>query len=269
MPDIQAIVLDLDGTLLGSDKSISPRNYQTVKRCFDSGIHIIVATARPPRAADLFLNKFPFADYLVYYNGALISCKSKQIQRHISIPNEISQQIIKFIELHAPQSLISYEVNDVWYAYTPIPDSQRAPFGLRDNDPKPQVKDNDFLNSLSPTKILVKGYSAWQDIIVQFDDHVNVIATDGAVLVQIMQKSASKEQAVQWVFNDIGVKPENVMVFGDDFNDLGLFHMCGFPIAMENAISELKNCAAHVTDSNDQDGVAAAIERFVVSSFAQ
>ncbi|MGO4494999.1 HAD family hydrolase [Paenibacillus sp. 2RAB27] len=43
MSDIQAIVLDLDGTLLGSDKSISPRNYQSVKRCFDSGIHIIVA----------------------------------------------------------------------------------------------------------------------------------------------------------------------------------------------------------------------------------
>ncbi|WP_312894988.1 HAD hydrolase family protein [Paenibacillus eucommiae] len=54
------------------------------------------------------------------------------------------------------------------------------------------------------------------------------------------------------------------MVFGDDFNDLGLFRMSGFPVAMENAIIELKNCAAHVTDSNDNDGVAVAIERFVV-----
>ena len=87
MSDIQAIVLDLDGTLLGSDKSISPRNYQTVKRCYDSGIHIIVATARPPRAANQFVKNFPFVDYLVYYNGALITCKSKQTQRHISIPN--------------------------------------------------------------------------------------------------------------------------------------------------------------------------------------
>lgn len=47
MSDIKAIVLDLDGTLLGSDKSISPRNYRAVKACFDSGLHIIVATARP------------------------------------------------------------------------------------------------------------------------------------------------------------------------------------------------------------------------------
>ncbi|MNN37116.1 phosphoglycolate phosphatase [compost metagenome] len=85
------------------------------------------------------------------------------------------------------------------------------------------VIDNDFISALSPTKILVQGYSTWRDIIEQFSDHVNVIATDGGVLVQIMQKSASKEEAVQWVLNDIGVKPENVMVFGDDFNDLGLF----------------------------------------------
>ncbi|WP_091176690.1 HAD hydrolase family protein [Paenibacillus sp. 1_12] len=64
----------MDGTLLGSDKLISPRNYQAVKRCFDSGIHIIITTARPPSAANHFLKKFPFVDYIVYYNGALVTC---------------------------------------------------------------------------------------------------------------------------------------------------------------------------------------------------
>ena len=187
MSDIKAIVLDLDGTLLGSDKSISSRNYKAVKKCYDSGIHIIVATARPPRSANQFVKNFPFVDYLVYYNGALITCNSKQTQRHISIPNEILQQINKFIELHAPESLISYEVNDSWYACTPVPDSLRAQFGLRLNDPSPQIMDSDFISSLSPTKILVQGYSTWRDMIEQFGDHLNVIATDGGVLVQIMQ----------------------------------------------------------------------------------
>lgn len=264
MSKIQAIVLDLDGTLLSSDKAISPRNYQAVRKCFESGIHVIVATARPPRSANQFMKNFPFVDYMVYYNGALVSCESKKTKRHISIPLEISQQINKFIELRVPQSIISYEVNDSWYTCRPVPESQCAHLGIRSNDPKPQVVDNDFISSLSPTKILVLGCSAWRDIIEQFGDHVNVIATDGGVLVQIMQKSASKEEAVQWVLNEIGAKSENVMVFGDDFNDLGLFHMCGFPIAMENAIIELKNIATHITESNDNDGVAIAIEKFVV-----
>jgi len=268
MSNIQAIVLDLDGTLLGSDKSISPRNYEAVKRCFDAGIHIIIATARPPRAANHFVRKFPFVDYMVYYNGALVTCRSKQNERHISIPTEISQQISEFIELREPQSMISYEVNDSWYTCTPVPDSQYAHLGIRPNDPKPQVVNKDYIHSLSPTKILVLGCSIWRDIGEQFGDHVNVIATDDAVLVQIMHESASKEKAVQWVLSDIGVPSDNVMVFGDDFNDLGLFHMSGFPIAMGNAIIELKNCAAHTTDSNDNDGVAIAIERFVLSSLA-
>ncbi|GAA3409452.1 HAD family hydrolase [Paenibacillus hodogayensis] len=146
---------------------------------------------------------------MVYYNGALVTCKSKQNERHISIPMEISQQINKFIELRVPQSIISYEVNDSWYTCRPVPDSQCAQLGIRSNDPKPQV--------------------------------------------------------VDWVLSDIGVKAENVMVFGDDFNDLGLFQMCGFPVAMENAIIELKNGAKHVTQSNDQDGVAVALEKFIVA----
>lgn len=218
--DIQAIVLDLDGTLLSSDKSISPRNYQAVKRCFDSGVHIITATARPPRAANQFVKNFPFVDHMVYYNGAQVTCKSKQTQWHISIPMEISQQINKFIEVHAPHSLISYEVNDSWYTCAPVPDSQRAHYGIRANDPSPQVVDKNFIRSISPTKILVLGYSEWRDVIEQFSDHVNVIATDGGVLVQIMHKSASKENAVERVLNDIEVNLENVMVFGDDFRTI-------------------------------------------------
>jgi hydroxymethylpyrimidine pyrophosphatase-like HAD family hydrolase len=210
------------------------------------------------------VKNFPFADYMVYYNGALVTCKSKKTERLISIPVEISRQITQFIELSAPQSIISYEVNDSFYTCKPTPDSRSAQLGIRSNDPKPQMVDENFISLLSPTKILALGYSTWKDIIEPFGDHVNVIATDGGVLVQIMQKLASKEETVKWVLNELGVKSANVMVFGDDFNDLGLFHMCGFPVAMDNAIVELKHCARHITESNDNDGVAVALEKFVV-----
>ncbi|MBB3110976.1 hypothetical protein FHS18_003044 [Paenibacillus phyllosphaerae] len=208
MTEIQAIVLDLDGTLLDRHKSISPRNYSAVKRCYDSGIHIIVATARPPRIAEQFVQSLPFVDYLVFYNGALVKCKSKQTQQHISIPIEVSEQINEFMRLNEPQSTISYEVNDLWYTCTPVPETESAQFGARSNDAQPQVVDYDFIRSISPTKILALGYSNWRDVSQRFGDQVNVIATDGEVLVQIMHKSASKENAVKSVLNDIGVNPE-------------------------------------------------------------
>ncbi len=264
MSDIKAIVLDLDGTLLGSDKSVSPRNYRAVKRCFEAGIPIIVATARPPRAAVQFVKDIDFVDHMVFYNGALVTCKSKMTRQHISIPAEISRQINEFLTQHEPHPAITYEVNDSWYMCTSLSGSVLAQFGARPNDPHPQIVDSDWIRSISPTKILVTGYSNWRELGEKFGDQVNVIATDEGVLVQIMHRSASKESAVQAVLEEIGVDSEHVMVFGDDFNDLGLFRMCGFPVAMGNGIAELKHCAKHITASNDEDGVAAALEKFVL-----
>lgn len=232
MLDIKALVLDLDGTLLSSDRSISYRNYQAVKRCFESGIHVIIATARPPRATEQFAGNLSFADYRVFYNGALITCTSRQIQQHYSIPVHISQRITNFITSSAPHAVLSYEVNDSWYTSTPILDSHCSKFGIRQTDPRPEVVDVNFINSLSPTKILVLGYGEWKDVIQSFGDNVNVLATDEWALVQIADKAASKENALQWVLSEIGMSPENVMVFGDDDNDMGLFRVCGYPIAM-------------------------------------
>lgn len=264
MAVIQAIVLDLDGTLLDCDKTISPRNYRAIKTCYVSGIHIIVATARPPRAVEQYEQAIPFADYMVYYNGALVKCKSKQIQHHICIPRSVSKQLHEFMMRSEPHSTISYEVNDLWYSCSAVNETESAQYGVRPGQPKPQVVDYEFIRTLSPTKILALGYHAWREVVGKFGDQVNVIATDGGDLVQIMHKSASKENAVKSILNEIGIHQDNVMVFGDDYNDLGLFQMCGFPIAMGNGIEELKAYAKYITESNDNDGVAVALERFVL-----
>lgn len=76
-----------------------------------------------------------------------------------------------------------------------------------------------------------------------------------------MAKDVSKENAVSDLCVRLNISLSNVMVFGDDWNDLGLFNACGFPIAMENAIPELKEVAYFVTKTNNEDGVAQVIER--------
>lgn len=70
-PTIKVLVLDLDGTFLRTDKTISRRNREVVRRCAETGIRVIVATARPPRAVRKFLPDMPWVDCVVYYNGAL------------------------------------------------------------------------------------------------------------------------------------------------------------------------------------------------------
>ncbi|WP_272867729.1 HAD family hydrolase [Ferroacidibacillus organovorans] len=112
--------------------------------------------------------------------------------------------------------------------------------------------------------MLLLGYESSNRLAKCFGDDFNVIATDRGMLVQIMHKSASKEAALQRALNEIGVSPEKAMVFGDDHNDLGLFQLCGYPIAMGNAIDELKALAKYVTETNDADGVA--VEKLLLST---
>ncbi|APH06240.1 HAD hydrolase family protein [Bacillus weihaiensis] len=76
----------------------------------------------------------------------------------------------------------------------------------------------------------------------------------------LMSLNRSKECAIQEIAELLTIPPNKIIVFGDDFNDIGMFHLCGYPVAMGNAIEELKCIAREVTDTNDNDGVAKTIE---------
>jgi hydroxymethylpyrimidine pyrophosphatase-like HAD family hydrolase len=114
-------------------------------------------------------------------------------------------------------------------------------------------------------KILVSHLHSIQSFIENFGDQANIINTDSNQFTQIMRLNVSKENAISILSDKLGISLKKIMVFGDDFNDLGLFKICGYPVAMGNAIRELKDLAMEVTDTNDHDGVSKALEaRFFI-----
>lgn len=173
-PTVKALVLDLDGTFLRTDKTVSPRNHHAVQRCSEAAIGVIVATARPPRAVRKFLADMPWVDCLVYYNGALVTWRSTNIERHTPISNEMSRRVTAFIRAQRPESVIVYEVHDAWYTCTPMPDASRAAFGIGSTDPTPAMVDKNYAATLSPTKILVHGFDAWRDLREEFRLALNI-----------------------------------------------------------------------------------------------
>lgn len=96
-----------------------------------------------------------------------------------------------------------------------------------------------------------------------FGQQVNIIVTDNNQLIQIMPVNASKEQAISKLCDIYNLEADSVIVFGDDHNDIGLFKMFGYSVAMGNAIPELKELADEITESNDQDGVALILEKLI------
>jgi len=103
---VDAIVLDLDGTLLNSNKEVSNRNLKAIVEIHKLGIPIIIATARPPRAIKDFLpNELQEIAIFAYYNGALIVNQQLQIDEHYSIDSNISKQIIEYLTINEPNHL--------------------------------------------------------------------------------------------------------------------------------------------------------------------
>ncbi|MDO7905221.1 HAD family hydrolase [Paenibacillus sp. JX-17] len=251
------IIIDLDGTLLSSTKEISNRNKQAILDCAERGMKFIFATARPPRAVKLFMKEELLKiGSFIYYNGAYMECRHTGIIKHLPIEAEVTAEILDYCLAYNPDLDLSLEVKDEWLS-------------LREYDAetlmrvkgKPVVKSREELGGLEASKILFSGDVDMVSFQERFNRKVNILVTDQAKLVQISSLQASKERAAAVLGEAMNISLGNTMVFGDDWNDIGLFETCGWPVAMGNAIDELKLRSKEITATNDHDGVAEVLER--------
>ncbi|OEH94183.1 Cof-type HAD-IIB family hydrolase [Bacillus solimangrovi] len=256
---IQAVVLDLDGTLLNSNKQVSERNMSELNRMIESGMPIIIATARPPRAVKRFLpDEILASSIMVYYNGAMIVNEHLKLNEHYSISSQLSSRIIDYLIEHEPKHWFSIEVEDEWYCFQEI--DYTSMMNITSN---PKQIDLTRVREVHPTKILVSNLDSIESFTREFEQVCTVITTDSNSLTQIMRRDVSKETAISLLSRLLDISLERIAVFGDDYNDIGLFKACGYPIAMGNAIPQLKDIAYHITDTNDDDGVAVVLESIV------
>ncbi len=255
--NVQAIVIDLDGTLLNSKKQVSERNKKAILKAHWSGISIIFATARAPRSVKVFLpQELQEIASFVYYNGAFILDETMNYRQHYPIESSITNKIIEYLADCSTDLCLSIESEDKWYSNKTIDYSAAMNAVVN-----PIIVSLAELTQIKASKILITQYPYYTEFQKQFAHEVNSVCTDAGALIQIMAKNVSKERAVYNLCARKKIPMDKVMAFGDDWNDLGLFNACGYPIAMGNAISELKNIAFFITLTNNEDGVAEVIER--------
>lgn len=251
------IVVDLDGTLLNVNKKVSERSVKAILQCASRGIKFIFATARPPRAVKTFLpEELLELGSFVYYNGALIDCKHTGNNNHVSITQELTAEVLDYCLTCNPDLDISLEVKDEWMSLKPY-DAET----LMKVKGHPVVRSLSDLKQQAASKIIFSGSIVRQAFWEKFETRLNILITDAGELTQISALNASKEHAVSMICEAMGKTLQDVMVFGDDANDIGLFDQCGWPVAMGNAIEDLKNRAKEITDTNERDGVAIVLER--------
>lgn len=265
-PDIRLIAIDLDGTLLNSSKEITPRTARVLQRAAAAGVAVVLATARPPRSVLPFHTALDLQTPMINYNGALVyDPLANRVLMHCPVPLDTARGILALARQVYPRVLVSVEVLDRWY--TDRVDDAYATETARKFRPD-EVGPVDQWLKQPATKLMLLGQAEPLAAVAaavrsQFPHQVAMVQTED-YLLQIMHATVSKAQALRVVAGELAVARENIMAIGDNANDVGMIYWAGFGVAVGNAPGVVQRVADYVADHNDNDGVAKAIEHFVL-----
>ena len=251
--NIKTIIVDLDRTLLRTDKTISSYTATILKECKKNAIGIMVATARPLRAIKQYCEIVDF-DGMVVSNGARVIWGDRR--KEYSISQKSVVQLLKTLKKY-PALKITLETGDCAYSNKPIEDYETVIC-----DDLISVAKADVV-----LKILVHIYNDEALAIVKkelTEDLYYTIAN--GYLMQIMNKAATKWNGIKTILDNDKCAYDETAYFGDDYDDIEPMKMCGLGIAVSNGIDEVKAVADYIAENNDADGVAKFIEQLLLNN---
>ncbi len=271
---VRLIASDLDGTLLRNDKSLSSETVEAIRKAGELGVHFVPSTGRAFEAVPQNVRELPGLQYVITSNGAAIySLAEKRRIYQCLVPAEAVDQLL---EISMPENMtIEVFVKGVPYtAAEHIKDPAKygaTAFGIeyvkRTRHPVDNIREFVAENRTNVDSFdFVCGdpviLNAVKTEIVEKIPGVYVTSSISHLL-EIGNADAGKGKTLLHLLGFLDILPEEVMAFGDADNDLDMIQSVKFGIAMGNASEHLKEAAYHITDSNEEDGVAKEIYKTI------
>lgn len=243
---MRMVVTDLDGTLLRDDKTVSGYTLHVVEEMRRAGVMFAVATARPVRAVTEWL---PFIKYDagIFHNGAVIRTYDGEIGgMGIAESDMVARRILAAM----PDACISVEAEDRLYCNY---DSNRIWPGAEFTF----TRDFACVEGKTADKIIVEARSiADVERLTPMLPEYSYAQLSENRIAMIMNRRATKINAVRALAEKYGIAMDEAVAFGDDYNDIEMLKCCGKGVAVNNALAEVKAAADEVCASNMDDGVA-------------
>jgi len=264
---IHLVAIDLDGTLLNSAKEITDISAAILRAAREeAGVHVVLASARPPRSVLPFYRLLGLNSPMINYNGALVYDPAGQrVIMHKPIPAKIARGVVRLAREVYADVLVSGEVMDRWYTdrFDPTYNTETGRVF-----PPDVVEPVEAWADQSMTKLLLLGEPPrLAEIAAAIDrdfTHQLALVQTEPYMLQIMHATVSKAHALRVVAAEMNVPRERVMAIGDNANDVGMLQWAGVAVAMANAAPEALAVADYVTDHHDADGAAHAIRRIIL-----
>lgn len=254
------IAMDMDGTLMRNDKSVSDRTREVLLECRRRGHRVMLATGRPPILQGLRYTGYPepFWDAGIYCNGAQVFVGGDVLEEHLMAPDQWtaiyralanSGTSFRFAANPRDGSVIcSFPLNSVAPHYTVFRD----------------VADVDLTQPVSKVFVHADEYWTIERLVALTPAGCRHVVLDGGRQVNFFLDGLSKAKGVEAVARYYGMSMADVIAFGDDRNDLEMLHAAGMGVAMGNAYSDVLAEIPLHTGSNEEDGIAQFLEKHLL-----
>jgi len=260
------IAIDIDGTLLMSNKSLAEPVIKAVRRADASGVKVVLSSARPPVNAQRVLNKLGLDTRMICYNGALV-CEGEtlEVAHHASLDPALALEAAQMARHISPNVQVRVDIVDRWYTDK---DAKHAAGTPKHNLPtKVDRLENILVEPVTRLTFLAKSQSISKirhQIGLKFGDRIGIQRTENRLL-QLLSPGIDKAGALATVAGHYGVSQDRVMAIGDGPNDLEMMEWAGCSVAVANGYPEILEAAHHRVASNDRGGVAEAILKYVLN----
>lgn len=266
MAEYRLLVLDLDGTLTNSKKEISTRNLDTLLRLQQTGVRLVLASGRPTYGIAPLAEKLQMKRYggciLSYNGGEIIDWSNGQMLYKNLLPDDVLPVLYATANRYG-QAILTY---DNAYILTECPDDPYVQKEAFLNRMEIRVVD-DFLEAAPRPlpKCLIVGdperlIETEAELSLRLQGQISVYRSEPYFL-ELVPLGIDKARSLAVLLDELRLTREQMVCMGDGYNDLSMIEFAGMGVAMANAQEPVRKAADYVTLTNDEDGVAVAVEK--------
>lgn len=272
-PPVRLIAIDIDGTLLNSQVQITQGNLGTLRRAHEAGVEIILVTGRRHAFAMPIAEALGFPLWLISSNGAVTRSTEGELFHRDLIPAATIRKLLSWMDEFRGNAVVTFDRDDQGALAIERADELNASIS------RWMEKNAAFISRYVPLETclvtdpiqamfcgtLARMKPAQERLAASgMANEITVLKTEyekrDLTIIDVLNQGCSKGHAVERWAKRRGIAREQVMAIGDNYNDIEMLDYAGNPVIMANACEELLRAGYNLTSSNDEDGVARAIE---------
>ena len=262
---IRLVIADVDGTLVTQDKVLTARAISSVERLREAHVLFTITSGRPPKGMKVLVDALELSEPIAAFNGGVVIKPDESVIASHLLSSDVAAEVIRFIGEHGLDVWL-YSDTD-WYVRDPsAPHVAREQWTVK----FPPTVISDFDAHDLDHMVQIVGVS--DDLPAVARCEMEMQAWGGARIsaersqpyyLDVTHPDANKGEVVLMLSQSLAIPPEQIATIGDQPNDVLMFARSGVSIAMGNASEDVQKAATYVTTSNDEEGFANAMERFV------